>query len=308
MKRVLASVYDAPQKGRRPKSKKADVGTIRPKKLSFPTSEGRRRMRERFAGPEFVDWGRTNGGYGPHRDKSSWIAALREFNKNNKNAYCTPKRDSPEYRIVRAIQARFKAGGMDATKDVPAGMRLDSYSRLSKVPVRRKTAAQKAKEERENYLALSSAALKRQVAREKNSDATIEAMIKGAGTWKDAPAPKTKQDYGVLDRAHVYKHIFDPRTDASTRRYSENKAAGYKPETAIRALEYLIGQYSSTGIFEMSPHRDEVVAKARAEIARLGGTAPDIVVVSAPAPPPPPREISVVKTAVAKKFFGRDRD
>jgi len=293
MKRVLASVYDAPQKGRRPKSKKAE---------RMPT------LRERFKSGEFVDWKRTNGGYGPHRDKSSWIAALREFNKNNKNAYCTPKRDSPEYRVVRAIQARFKAGGMDATKDVPAGMRLDSYSRLSKVPVKKKTAAQKAKEEREAYLALSSATLKKQVAREKTSDATIEAIIKGAGTWKDAPAPKTVVDHGVLDRAHVYRRIFDPRTDATTKRYSENKVAGWKPETAIRALEYMIGQYSSTGIFKMSPYRDEVLAKARAEIARLGGSAPEIVVLPAPAPPPPPREISVAKTVVAKKFFGRDRD
>ena len=309
----LASVYDyePPKKGRRAGWKKADLGGIQPKKITFssnpsPTRQGKRRLRERFAGPEFVDWGRTNGGYGPHRDKSSWIAALREFNKNNKHAYCTPKRGSPEYRVVRAIQARFKAGGMDAAKDVPAGMRLDAYSRLSKVPAKRKSAAQKAKEERESYLALSSAALKRQVAREAELDANIQANLGRTGEWSDAPAPSTAFDNNVLDRAAEYKRTFDPLETNYNKNFSANKIAGWKLETKIRALEYLIEQYTS-GLYTNAVHRDLILAKARAEITKLGGKAPDVVVVEA-APAPPPPQIGVVKTQTAKKFFGRDRD
>ena len=71
---------------------------------------------------------------GPMRHKNSWTAALKLFNKNNKRTYCVPLRGSPEYEVVKSLQAQIKAGV--ETTAIPEGMHFDAYSRLSKTRVR----------------------------------------------------------------------------------------------------------------------------------------------------------------------------
>lgn len=70
---------------------------------------------------------------GPMRHKNSWTAALKLFNQNNKRTFCVPLRGSPEYEVVRSIQAQIKDGASTA---IPEGMYFDAYSRLSKKKVK----------------------------------------------------------------------------------------------------------------------------------------------------------------------------
>ncbi len=94
---------------------------------------------------------------GPHNHKNSWNAALKLFNKNNKRTYCIPLRGSPEYEVVKNLQAQIKGGaflrGSLDTTVIPDGMHFDSSSRLSKIPVRL-TAKQKRDLEAERLKAL----------------------------------------------------------------------------------------------------------------------------------------------------------
>lgn len=94
---------------------------------------------------------------GPHNHTNSWNAALKLFNKNNKRTYCIPLRGSPEYEVVKSLQAQIKGGaflrGSLDTTVIPDGMHFDSSSRLSKIPVRL-TAKQKRDLETERLRAL----------------------------------------------------------------------------------------------------------------------------------------------------------
>jgi hypothetical protein len=89
---------------------------------------------------------------GPHNHKNSWNAALKLFNKNNKRTFCIPLRGSPEYEVVKNLQAQIKGGSLDTTV-IPDGMHFDSYSRLSKIPMKL-TAKQKRDIETERLRAL----------------------------------------------------------------------------------------------------------------------------------------------------------
>ena len=137
------------------------------KKKTKGTTAGKRRLREIFSGSEFVDWGRTNGGYGPQRDRSAWVAALREFNKNNTHAHCTPRKGSQEYKVVKAIKRRFELGA----SGMPCGCheeyarghaRFDAPSRLSEVPAKKngKSALEKQRDDAEFFARQQAAAAK----------------------------------------------------------------------------------------------------------------------------------------------------
>ena len=96
-----------------------------------------------MSGPNAAYWeARRNSEMrrGPHNHRNSWNAALKLFNKNNKRTFCIPLRGSPEYEVVKSLQAQIKGGaylrGTLDTTVIPDGMRFDAYSRLSKIPVR----------------------------------------------------------------------------------------------------------------------------------------------------------------------------
>ena len=73
---------------------------------------------------------------GPMRHKNSWTAALKLFNQNNKRTFCVPLRGSPEYEVVKSLQAQIKGGASEGTTAIPEGMYFDAYSRLSKKKVK----------------------------------------------------------------------------------------------------------------------------------------------------------------------------
>lgn len=154
----------APRKGMR--TVRGTVGDTR-KKLDFGQKgqirKDRQRLRDLFSRPEFVDWERTSGGFGPMRDKNAWVAALRVFNANNKHTFCTPRRGSPEYDAVKAIQAQFEAGAMYPKPNMP-GKRFSSHSRIERIPQKRMSAAARAKLEKERDAEVQRIATARQAA------------------------------------------------------------------------------------------------------------------------------------------------
>ena len=142
----------------------------------------RQRLRDLFSRPEFVDWERTNGGFGPMRDKNSWVAALRVFNANNKRTFCTPRRGSPEYDAVKAIQAQFEAGAMNPKPNMP-GKRFSSHSRIERIPEKRMSAAARAKIEKEREAELRRAATARQNAERDRLVAKYTEIARNEGTY-----------------------------------------------------------------------------------------------------------------------------
>lgn len=113
-----------------------------------------------MSGPNAAYWeARRNSEMrrGPHNHRNSWNAALKLFNKNNKRTFCIPLRGSPEYEVVKSLQAQIKGGaflrGSLDTTVIPDGMHFDSSSRLSKIPMKL-TAQQKSDLEKERLMTL----------------------------------------------------------------------------------------------------------------------------------------------------------
>ena len=116
------------------------------------------------------------------RDKNSWVAALRVFNANNKRTFCTPRRGSPEYDAVKAIQAQFEAGAMNPKPNMP-GKRFSSHSRIERIPEKRMSAAARAKIEKEREAELRRAATARQNAERDRLVAKYTEIARNEGTY-----------------------------------------------------------------------------------------------------------------------------
>lgn len=44
----------------------------------------------------------------PQKKDNTWASAVKIWNKKNKNLYCIPKKGTPEFKEVKAIQKRLK--------------------------------------------------------------------------------------------------------------------------------------------------------------------------------------------------------